>query len=210
MDAYKAGQMRRRLDGLISRSPAGDVIQYCKLIERDPEALQKLRDFLTINVSEFFRDIDQFQILRKEILPGLMGQSRRLKIWSAGCSLGAEPYTVSILLEDLAPGRRDRIVATDLDRTILAKAKAGGPYTPSEIKQLPKVLLSKFLSKSDDGYQIEEIIKRKVEFKQHDLLNGPVEEGFDLIICRNVVIYFSDEAKRTLNPVGPKRLALPD
>lgn len=197
LNNYKAQQMRRRLDGLVTNE-SGSVVEYCKRIENDKDALKKLSNFLTINVSEFFRDANQFQQLKTIILPELLGNNERLNIWSAGCSIGAEPYSVAMMLENLTPGRKHRIVATDIDEAVLAKAKNGGPYSSSDIANVDKALLLKYFTRSDDGYQVIDSIKRRVEFRRHNLLKDRFEQGFDLVMCRNVVIYFSDEAKHKL------------
>ena len=197
LNNYKAQQMRRRLDGLVTNE-SGTVVEYCKRIERNKDALKKLRNFLTINVSEFFRDANQFQQLKTAVLPELLGNNERLNIWSAGCSIGAEPYSVAMMLENLTPGKKHRIVATDIDEAVLAKAKNGGPYSSSDIANVDKALLLKYFTRSDEGYQVIDTIKRRVEFKRHNLLKDSFEHGFDLVMCRNVVIYFADEAKRTL------------
>lgn len=197
LNNYKAGQMRRRLDGLVSNE-SGNVVEYCKRIEHDNDALKKLRNFLTINVSEFFRDASPFQQLKTTVLPELLRNNGSLSIWSAGCSIGAEPYSVAMMLENLTPGQKHRIVATDIDDAVLVKAKNGGPYSSSDIANVDKALLLKYFTRSDNGYQVIDTIKRRVEFKRHDLLKDGFERGFDLVMCRNVVIYFSDEAKRTL------------
>lgn len=198
LDGYKDHQMKRRLDALIARTQAPGVAAYCKTLESDRELCQKLRDFLTINVSEFFRDADQYKILRTRILPDLVKNSPRLNIWSAGCSNGSEPYSIAMILEETASYHRHRILATDLDVGILAKARAGGPYVPSDVRNVDKSLLSKYFKKVENDYWVDDRIKQRVEFKEHNLLMGPFEKGFDLIICRNVVIYFADEAKRKL------------
>lgn len=199
LDNYKTQQMRRRLDGLLARSSVPGVIPYCKLLEQDEGALGKLRDFLTINVSEFYRDAVQFDLLRSKIIPELLRQSANLNIWSAGCSMGAEPYSIAMMLERLSPRGKHRILATDLDENILAKARVGGPYSAADVKNVERKLLEKHFDASKEGYWAREDLKRRVEFRSHNLLNGPFEQGFDLIICRNVVIYFSDEAKDKLN-----------
>jgi chemotaxis protein methyltransferase CheR len=149
-------------------------------------------------VSEFFRDKDQYDILRIRILPELIRNSPRLNIWSAGCSNGAEPYSVAIILEEIASYHRHRVLATDIDAGILARAKAGGPYIPSDVRNVDKKLLSKYFRQEGDEYWVNDRIRQKVEFKQQNLLLDPFEKGFDFIVCRNVVIYFADEAKRKL------------
>ena len=203
LDSYKTQQMRRRLEGFIGRSQSAGVVPYCKLVERDPEALTKLKDFLTINVSEFFRDRPQFEVLSHKVLPHLLERNANLSIWSAGCSIGAEPYSISLLLEEIAPRGKHSILATDLDQTILSKGRAGGPYTSADVKNVEKRLLNKYFTAdeidSQAVYWAGAAIKRRVVFRQHNLLNDAFSNGFDLVVCRNVVIYFSGEAKTRLN-----------
>lgn len=201
LDDYKSAQMRRRLEGFLTRIPGTGVVPYCKLLERDPEALQRLKDFLTINVSEFFRDAEQFKILKDSVLPELRRNSSTatLNVWSAGCSIGAEPYTLAMILEENWSQGNYRILATDLDQQVLAKAKAGGPYTEAEIKNVPKDLRQKYMTQSGENYQTADSLKRKITFRQQNMLKDKFDRGFDLIVCRNVVIYFTDEAKSLLN-----------
>lgn len=198
LSGYKDHQMRRRLDGFMARSQESNVASYCKTLEVNRNLLTKLRDFLTINVSEFFRDSEQYEILRTRVLPELLKRSPRLNIWSAGCSNGSEPYSLAIILSELSPRQKHRILATDLDVGILAQARAGGPYTQADVRQTEGSLLSKYFTTAQDGYWVCNSVKQYVEFKNHNLLRDPFESGFDLVICRNVVIYFSDEAKNGL------------
>lgn len=196
---YKTPQMRRRLDGFLARFPGSGVAPYCQMLAKDPEALQRLKDFLTINVSEFFRDTPQFKILQDQILPELMKKGATVSVWSAGCSMGAEPYSVAMAITEIDPKARYRILATDLDQNVLAKARGGGPYTEADIKNVSKQLRQKYFTQSADGYRVVDSLKPHIQFRQHNLLKDTFSKGFDLVICRNVVIYFSDEAKRTLN-----------
>ncbi len=194
---YKSLQMRRRLQGLAS-SQAGSVADYCALVERDEAALTKLKNFLTINVTEFFRDAEQFNILKTKVLPELLNQRPHISVWSAGCSNGGEPYSVAITLKEIAGDARHRIVATDIDDQIVDKAQKGGPYTDADMANVGPKLVLKYFQKETDGYYIVDEIKRMVEFKRRDLLKDRFDNGFDMIMCRNVVIYFSDEAKKKL------------
>ena len=194
---YKTQQMRRRLTGIAS-SNSPSVAEYCELIKNDPDSLQKLKKFLTINVSEFFRDAEQFQVLRNRIFPELLKNRRRLNVWSAGCSHGGEPYSVAMLLEDLAPGEDHRVLATDLDDSVIAKARNGGPYTSADINNVDRKFVLKYFEKPDDEFYLTDYLKKKVTFRKQNLLTDVFESGFDLVMCRNVVIYFSDEAKDRL------------
>lgn len=199
LDSYKRDQMVRRLDSYISRNGFAGVVPFCGSVEKDKEALRNLMDFLTINVSEFFRDADQFNVLKGRVIPDLLRKSKSLNIWSAGCSIGAEPYSVAMVLAELSPFGKHRILATDLDEVSLARARSGGPYSETHLEQVPKGVRVKNFVKSDDGYRVAPRIKGMVEFKRHNLLNDIFEHGFDLIICRNVTIYFTEETKETLN-----------
>ena len=194
---YKGQQMRRRLQGL-ANSQADSIAAYCALVERDEAALAKLKNFLTINVTEFFRDAEQFNLLKTKVLPELLNHKSHLSIWSAGCSHGGEPYSVAITLKEITGDARHRIVATDIDEKIVDKAKKGGPYTEADLANVGPRLILKYFEKEPDGFYIVDEIRRMVDFKHQDLLKGRFDSGFDMIMCRNVVIYFSDEAKKKL------------
>lgn len=198
LDRYGENQMLRRLDGFLSRSKISSVAQYCQLLERDSEERERLQNFLTINVSEFFRDLPHFKMLQEKILPPMLQHNLTLNIWSAGCSNGAEVYSVAIILNRLSPYRTHRILATDIDSNILNQAIEGGPYKASEIRNVPKDQEDKYFDAVNDAFWIKNDIRKKVIFKEHDLTCDPFENNFDLIICRNVVIYFSDEIKKML------------
>lgn len=198
LDLYKPQQMRRRLDGYVATHQAGGE-DFSVTISRDKAALLALRDFITINVTEFFRDVDHFEALKTKVLPAILQKTPRLNIWSAGCSIGAEPYTVAMILNELTPGVRHRILATDLDHRSLLKAEAGGPYAESDLRSVSKALLLKYMAADGNAWKMSNDLRGRIEFRQHNLLTDRFETGFDLVLCRNVVIYFSDETKRLLD-----------
>ena len=179
-------------------------------MKKNKDALIKLRNFLTINVSEFFRDIEQFNILKTKVLPELLSRNPSLRVWSSGCSHGGEPYSIAILLEEIAPGRHHRVLGTDIDDETLTRACAGGPYSSADVANVVAKYLLKYFTRSDDQYYVSSDLKHKVEWKRQNLLSETFERNFDLIVCRNVVIYFTDEAKdslykgfhHSLNPSG--------
>ena len=195
LSQYKSNQMRRRLEHFMSNMEFQDVVQFCSSLERDPTMVERLKDFVTINVSEFFRDPKYFSLLMTDILPIMLRRCTRLNIWSAGCSNGAEPYTVSMILDHLAPSSCHRILATDIDLKCLEKARNGGPYSAAEVKNVPKTFLDKYFVVAENGYKVVDEIRQSVVFKQHDLTKDFIGSGFDLIICRNVLIYLTEEAK---------------
>lgn len=120
-----------------------------------------------------------------------------MKIWSAGCSLGCEAYSLSMLLNEMSQKRNYSILATDIDLRIIAKAKEG-KYGTIEIKSMDKKYLDKYFLKEDDKYIIDEKIKSKVTFKKQDLILDRYDNDFDIIVCRNVLIYFKDEVKNEI------------
>ena len=113
--------------------------------------------------------------------------------------MGAEPYSIAMLLAEIAPMGQHRILATDLDRNMLSKAEAGGPYTDADVKNVSRVHRLKYFTSNPEGHWLSERLRAKVAFRHHNLLDDAFNRGFDLIVCRNVVIYFSDEAKGILN-----------
>lgn len=194
---YKPRQMERRLRAYLDRVGSPTLKEYAHVLETSPEDLKKFRDFITINVSEFFRTPEKFAELESSILPDLLRKRPRLRVWSAGCSNGAEPYSVAMILDSLTPGKGHYILATDVDATIVSRAMAGH-YSGAELKNVSRERLARYFRKVGDTYYLSDTIKSKVTFKVHNLLSDPFEEDFDLILCRNVVIYFTDEAKNKL------------
>jgi chemotaxis protein methyltransferase CheR len=206
--SYRQGQMRRRLDALVQRVGANGYLEYAKLLERDPKRVQEFRDYFTINVTEFFRDADRFRLLENTVLPELLARRSALKVWSAACSNGAEPYSVAILLRELAPTLSHKITATDVDVTIVDRARRADKYIQAELKNVTPARLQKAFTVAPDGtFTVKPDVRQLVDFKLHNLLTSPPAQGFDLILCRNVVIYFTDEAKTVLynNLVGSLR-----
>lgn len=199
LDCYKSQQMRRRLTFFIERTNAQDVITYCKNLERDNEYLKKLRDFLTINVTEFFRDDWAFSEFKNNVIPLLAKTNKKLNIWSAGCSNGGEPYSIAILLFEITARTDHRILGTDVDELSLLKASSGGPYATDTIKNLPQDYRERYFTSSEDKLWITPKMRNMVRFQKHNLLADPFEKGFDLICCRNVTIYFTEAAKNKLN-----------
>ena len=198
LQLYKEQQMRRRINNLINKTPFKSYTAFFNDAVKDKQKFADFIEYLTINVSEFFRNADKFGLLETDIIPYLLKKNDSLNIWSAGCSIGAEPYSLSIIMKELTPGKRHRILATDLDIEILAKAKKG-VYTADEIKAMRSDRKVKYFTKTPDGkFAIKPEIKMSVDFKRHNLLKDPFERNFDLILCRNVVIYFTEEAKAEL------------
>ncbi|NOZ06598.1 MAG: protein-glutamate O-methyltransferase CheR [Chloroflexi bacterium] len=199
LQSYKSKQMRRRLDSLLRRSKFESWASYIRELERNEDTLQHFKDFITINVSSFFRDPQKFAYLQDKILPELLRTRQHLAVWSAGSSHGGEPYTLAMILTEMTPHRPHRILGTDIDRLNLEKSKVGGPYGDDDVKTIPNALRRKYLvSRNGDGHYVAESLRRMVRFRYFNLLKDTMHNKFDLIVCRNVVIYFTDETKDKL------------
>lgn len=195
LNSYKEKQMRRRINTLITKNNIKTYDEYVALIRKDKEKFDQFINFLTINVSEFYRNPDQWKILENEVFPSLIQKfGKKLKIWSAACSTGDEPYSLVMALSRHLPLANIRIIATDIDKQVIDTARMG-LYNEKSIAGVPDDLKSKYFTKVGSSYQISDEIKKRVEFKEHDLLKDPYPSGCHLIVCRNVVIYFTEEAK---------------
>ena len=151
-------------------------------------------NYLTINVSELYRNPEQWKVLEKEIIPMMLSKSKTLKIWSAACSTGDEPYTLVMVLNRFLPLSSIKILATDIDKEALTKAKVG-VYAKKSLENLPVEFLEKYFIKSGEAYKVKDEVKNCVEFKHHNLLRDDYPKECDMIVCRNVLIYFTEEAK---------------
>jgi chemotaxis protein methyltransferase CheR len=194
---YKEAQMKRRLTSLRVKRGYSTFATYFEALSRDKELFYEFLDRMTINVSEFFRNPGRWEVLDNKILPRLMQESRKLKCWSAACSTGEEPYTLTMLLMRKNYIGNSSVLATDIDEGAIAKAKQG-VYTERSLQDCPKDLIAKYFTKDEMTYRISDEVKNKVTYRKHNLLADPFDSGFDLIICRNVMIYFTEEAKHEL------------
>lgn len=195
LNAYKERQMKRRIDSLITKNKAKTYDEYVGMIKKDKEKFEQFVGFLTINVSEFYRNPDQWRLLEQQVFPDLIKKyGNHIKIWSAACSTGDEPYSLVMALSKFLPLNQIKIIATDIDKQILDTARMG-LYSEKSLAGVPSELKKKYFTKVGNSYKIADEIKSRVEFKQHDLLKDPYPTGCHLIVCRNVLIYFTEEAK---------------
>ena len=176
------------------------VRSYFDEISGNKEELKGFLDSITTNLTRFFRNQAHFDALEKYIVPELKnikkGSPGTIRIWSAGCSTGEEPYTIAMLMSDvLQPPWKFEILASDISLKCLMFAKEGF-YNESKIEGIPDHYLTKYFNKVDGGYKVHADIQSKIKFDYHNLKNDSGQRNFDIVFCRNVIIYF-DEAAQT-------------
>lgn len=197
LDGYKQRQLQRRITTIMKKSGATDLASYAEKIKNDAQIRNDFLDYITINVTEFFRNKDIFADFETVLTDELPQKFPELKIWSAACSTGAEAYSMAIALKKKNLDSRAKIIGTDLDLNILEKARKG-IYRDADVKNVEAVDLQRFFKADEPFYHLSDDIKKLVEFKKHDLIVGKYDKGYHVILCRNVTIYFNDEVKDDL------------
>lgn len=183
---YKIKPLRRRIHSRMRRLGIDNYEDYSKLLLKNKDEVFILREALTINFTSFFRNKAVFEYIKDEILPSFRNPS----IWSAGCASGAEPYTLAILCYE--QNLNCSIIGTDIDRKSLTKAREG-IYNIFSLKETDLNIRDKYFEKVGNNYKIIDEVKKGVQFQQLDLKDIRYESDFDLIICRNVLIYLARE-----------------
>ncbi len=207
---YDGAMLARRIAARMARLQIAEKESYIEKLRNDPAETDHLIDAISINVSSFFRNPLTFEIMAQDILPQIAGSKKRsgskdLRIWSAGCAAGEEPYSVAILVDQLCDRENCRlephIFATDIDTGAL-QAAVEGIYPKERLAHAKLGVVEKYFSRDGDSYRIAHSIKKMVWFSQDDLTSvktvAPSESifgSFDLILCRNVLIYFSPELR---------------
>ncbi len=200
LNLYKEKQMKRRITSLVNKYGLTTYCSFLEEIKKNSELYGMFINYLTINVSEFYRNPNQWVLFENRILKDIFKNKNleNIKIWSSACSTGDEPYTVVMILNKYIPLEKINILATDIDVDAIAKAKTG-IYSSRNMKDLPKEFVDKHFTKIDsDTYQISEKVRKCVNYKQLNLLEDSYPKGMDIIICRNVLIYFTEEAKNNI------------
>ncbi|WP_391208967.1 CheR family methyltransferase [Psychrobacillus sp. L4] len=192
--AYKEAQMKRRLTSLYEKKGYKNFVEFFNALDHDRDLLNEFLDRMTINVSEFYRNGKRWEVLQNKIFPKLLAENKRLKIWSAACSTGEEPYTTAMVLSNYLPLSQISVHATDLDENAIHRAKVG-IYPERSLAEVPNEMKIKYFEKQGQFYKVEDAIKKTANFKKHNLLKDTYDKNYDLIICRNVMIYFTEEAK---------------
>jgi chemotaxis protein methyltransferase CheR len=197
---YKRGQMERRVRTWIQRRGAHSLPIYGDLLRRDPDELDAFLDRVTINVSHLWRHEEQWAVLQRAVLPAIVAERGRIRAWSAGSSYGAEAFTLAAVCCEAAPGVPVNIVATDLDRRMVARGRTG-EFSAEDARTAPATLLHRHFEPLEGGaWRASKALRGMVRFEEGDLLRMtlPVRR-YDLIMCRNTVIYFTEGVRDALH-----------
>jgi chemotaxis protein methyltransferase CheR len=195
--------LESRLKEQLRNKAIPTVKAYFELISRDKEELKAFLDSITTNLTRFFRNQAHFDALEHFVIPELIKLKKptgntTIKIWSAGCSTGEEPYTIAMLLSEiLPPPWKFEIIASDISLKCLMTGKEGF-YADSRIVGIPETYLAKYFDKVDGGYKAHADMMAKIRFDYHNLKNDSEQRGLDIVFCRNVIIYFDEAAQNAV------------
>jgi chemotaxis protein methyltransferase CheR len=194
LQQYKRPQMERRIRSWAARRGTEDLGEFARRLRADAAELEAFLDRVTINVSQLWRHPDQWTALATSILPELAAGGP-VSAWSAGCSYGAEAYTLAAVCRESIPGARVDIRGTDLDPRMVARAREGR-FTAEDARGAPRRSVERWFP----GGQATAELRRMVSFETGDLLRMPIpRERYQLVLCRNTVIYFTEEVRDALH-----------
>lgn len=201
---YKQPHLKRRLAVRLRATQSKSYKDYVQVLLKNEDEEQQLKETLTVNVTELFRNPETYESVRANVLPELIkykGNNKVIKVWSAGCSNGEEPYSIAILLNEYLGSSARRynisIMGTDIDDDSLGKAE-NGVFQPKQLEKIGKERIGRFFVMKENNYQVIDELKKMVKVKRHDLISGPKFSGFDIIFCRNVTIYFEQKLQEIL------------
>ncbi|MFB9277219.1 CheR family methyltransferase [Cohnella cellulosilytica] len=197
LSQYKESQMRRRLTTLRMKHGFRSFDEYFAALTAEARLRNEFLDRMTINVSEFWRNPNRWQVLMEKFLPQMMERSARLSLWSAACSTGEEPYTLAMIMDSLGALDRTTVLATDIDDGVLAKAREG-IYLERSLRDVPAEFKTKYFAPEDGAFRIDGRLKKAIKLQKQNLLLDAFGGPFDMIVCRNVMIYFTEDAKHIL------------
>lgn len=195
---YKEKCLKRRIDVRLRATGAHTYLDYMAVLKKDPLEYDRLFDTLTINVTNFFRDRSTYRVIADKVIPELISSKKEegkkiIRVWSAACASGEEPYSMAILFREKLGDKIDdfliSIHATDIDKPSLEKAKRA-EYEAGAVSEVDGKILRRYFNRNLK-YNLKEEIKQMVRFKRHDLISDGPLAHLDIILCRNVLIYFS-------------------
>ena len=198
---YKQSTILRRVDKRMKELRVSDLNEYYQYIKRNPAELDRLFDTVLIGVTEFFRDKDAFTALTEQVTNILdqKQESDSIRVWSVGCSTGQEAYSIAIVFHELLEHDimdfQLQIFASDIDERALTIARKG-VFNAEAVASLTPEVLDKYFDKTDDGYEVKKTIKQHILFSRQDITNDPPFVKLDLVVCRNLLIYFNNDLQK--------------
>ncbi|MBW2117970.1 MAG: protein-glutamate O-methyltransferase CheR [Deltaproteobacteria bacterium] len=198
LSQYREKCLKRRIDVRLRTTGVHNYLEYMAVLKKDPSEYDRLFDALTINVTNFFRDKNTYRVIEKTVIPELISSKKRkgkriIRVWSAACASGEEPYSMAILFHEILGERIGdyliSIYATDIDEKVMEKAKRA-EYEAGTFSEVDAKILRRYFNRNLK-YSLKEEIKKMVRFKRHDLISDRPLAHLDIILCRNVLIYFS-------------------
>ena len=198
---YRDEYLKRRMQIRLRATGSISFGRYLQYLAKNPDEYSILLNEITVNYTVFMRDNDVYNYLEYQVLPKLF-QKSPVRIWSAGCATGEEPYSLAILTHKiLGPKLANHnvsIYASDIDKDALSKA-AKGVYQEKQLQGVNKLIVDNYFTKEDGHYKVKDHVKQLVHFEEFDLMKPAAHTGLDLILCRNVMIYFSREGQQTVH-----------
>jgi chemotaxis protein methyltransferase CheR len=196
---YKRGQMERRIRTFVNTRGHAGLPEYLGVLRTDRVELEKFLDRVTINVSQLWRHPEQFDVLARDVLPEL-AKAGRIRAWSAGCSYGAEAFTLAAVAKSVVPRANVTITGVDIDRRMIERAREGVFSAADARAASPKLMAAGFKQLPDGRYEALPALRAICRFEVGDLLRVQPRPGaYDLVMCRNTVIYFNDEVRDALH-----------
>ncbi|MCW4015384.1 MAG: protein-glutamate O-methyltransferase CheR [Candidatus Bathyarchaeota archaeon] len=202
VEYYREAYLKRRLKVRLMVTKTNTYSEYIQYLKANPDEFSSLVNDLTINYTKFFRDPDVYVFLKEKLLPELILSPKKwVRIWSAGCATGEEPYSLAMLTQEVLKQSPKQcqvtIYASDLDKTALAKASSG-TYNRRAVQGIDEELLSKYFELDGELYKVKPFVKKPIHFEDQDLMTPPIRRNLDLILCRNVMIYFSRDIQQQI------------
>jgi chemotaxis protein methyltransferase CheR len=195
---YKRNQMERRIRSFAERRGKPTLREYLLALRYEESELSEFLDRVTINVSQLWRNPSVWATLRREVIPEL-ASGPRLAAWSAGCSYGAEAYTLAAICRDVAPAVSLQVRGTDIDARMIKRARLGH-FSDEDAREAPATTLKRWFERADDGWSATAELRSVVNFEVGDLLAMNIaKRSYDLILCRNTVIYFTEDVRNALH-----------
>jgi len=191
---YRKSTLTRRIGRRMRARSSKTYGEYADVLAKDPAEYDKLFNDLTINVSSFFRDQIAFKALEEVVIPALIDrEAKNIRIWSMGCATGEEPYSIAMLLLDILDGDISKcettILATDIDPRVLESAREG-LFIAKDVEEIRPEWLERYFLPAGKDFRVQPVLRKLVTFQTHNMVSDPFYHDFDLVVCRNVLIYF--------------------